>query len=909
MADNLLFKIDGDARDAVEAVREARGAILGELRQTATAFNAQGAAAGREFNAGLSRGAADVGGSLVRSLQQAQREGDGLFNTLTQLRIGLTQIGRGDIGGVPNLIKAYRDFVGVGKEAQTALKLLDAALVASGASSTKAADLFGEFGSRIKTALSGSGDEAKRLRQDFETLGISLTDAVLRPEQAFTRLLKNFGSAKQGSAEFQAGLNLLGTGIGSVEQAAGTAGRSMTQLGAGLGITAGAAVATGGAILIVVAAIAAVVVAVKAFEFAVKGIVDTAKEIGTKSKEDFEEFKKRIESAGFAVTQLDRNLSQGVVKALDQVKGASDGLFVQMVRATGPELITLLRSVAALLRDLAPLAEVAGRFIAAHFTVATAAVRTFQQLLALAKTDLLAFTLFIGDLPLVGSLFAANIAQAAKDAKSVASALPKATFDNDASKKATDATLERIRLLEIEERAAQRVFNEETAGAERAFRLRLIGGEELVARLTLAEKTLLAAKLRTIAAERQAVEDGSISDEKAATKRAELREKELQALSNYNQAIQKITDEAAQRYDDATRKALEDARRAAEARIRLLTELQRINQEIGQLQIEQLERNAEILERTPGHEVEVIEARTRVLAEQERLRSQSLLAELEFQKRELEISVRTAAEKAEIERAINQEIEVERSRHEQALLQIRIDALSRFNVLRGFDEGTALALAQQESLLGRQLTLSEQLRISLKATAQTMQATIPSAGAVLTQTFRNMSQAFAQSVAAFVSGQATARQAFGALVRAALQPLQYLATAKAAEQLAWALSDLASGNYGGAAKHFAAASAWGVLGGLVGALGNLAAGSGGASVGAGQGAVTGAVTGRDTRVEGEDRIRYFDQGPLRAVTTIIVKREAGIRVEVEKSFLDSYQEGGVVKQVLDNQTSGIAIGG
>ncbi|HWQ32540.1 MAG TPA: hypothetical protein VNQ79_06635 [Blastocatellia bacterium] len=899
--EDLLFKFRGDGADAVNEAKRVRKAIVDEAQAAAKQFGTAGTSAGTAFSAGLRQSSADLQSSLVASLKSAQREGDGLFNVLTQLRIGLTQLGRGDIGGIPNLIKAYREFTGVGNEARRAIQLLDAAFVASGVKVTNAGERFEEFRDKVARALSGSDKRARELQAAFSQIGINLTDALLRPEQAFTQLLKVFGGAKKGSDEFNAALELLGLNAGKAANAAQIAGRSMTQLSAGLGITAGAAVATGGAILVVVAAIVAVVAAVKAFEFAVSGIVETAKQVGTKSKEDFEEFKKKVESAGFAVTQLDRNLSQGIVKALDQVKGASDGLFVQMVESTGPELILLLRSVAGLLKDIAPLAELAGRFIAAHFLAATAAVRTFRQFL---ETDAPVWTL--------PALFASHLREAAKQARELTVALPKATFDGDSTKKAKDATLERIRLLEIEERAAQRVFREETEGAERAFRLRLIDGEELTARLTRAEKVLLAAKLAVIETERKALEDGSLSDEKAATKRAELREKELQALSDYRRAIQKINDDAAQRADDDIKKALDDARKVAEARIRLLSDLTRLQAEIRQIQIDSLQTTADSLSRTPGREQEAIEARTRVFIEQERLRHDQLVADIEARKAENDLAERDSAEKFKIEQALNQQLEAEERRHAQAVKEIRINTRADLAQSGGFDQGQSEAIAQMEEALGRQLTGWERLRVAMAATAATMRSQLPSGAAVATQALTTMSKALSSGIAAFASGQSTLRQALGGIVKAIFDSLAQVAVAKGAEQFAWALSELALGNYAKAAKHFAAGAAWSALGGLVSGLGSAAA-NGISGSGSGGGALGNQVSGTrqsENTIATEDRIRFREGNAQGFAVQITLKTDrAQLVSDVETGALQSFRNNGTVKQVLDNHTAGIPIGG
>lgn len=241
----LKVKISGDARDAVQAAHSARQQIVEQFAQ-----------AGREV-----------------SQQEIAPDFDTVFRQLTQFRIGLTQIARGDLGGIPNLITgialAGQQVADIAPKIATsaqAFKILDTALQASGFKAVTAKTLFEEFQASVKTAATGTGAEAQRLRKEFEAFGVNITQALAKPEQAFVSFLRKLETAK--------GLKSLESlNIGN-EKLVGTISRASASLvefeaaetaaaASGVALAGGLSAATLGIGAIALAALAAVAAMVK----------------------------------------------------------------------------------------------------------------------------------------------------------------------------------------------------------------------------------------------------------------------------------------------------------------------------------------------------------------------------------------------------------------------------------------------------------------------------------------------------------------------------------------------------------------------------------------------------------------------------------------------------------------------
>jgi hypothetical protein len=103
-------------------------------------------------------------------------------------------------------------------------------------------------------------------------------------------------------------------------------------------------------------------------------------EIGTRSKESFDELQKQVESAGGHITALQHNIAQELVGAFDKVKGASAGFMAEVIETSGPALIILLKDIAHWLGELNSLAATVGDNFADTFNRLDALGRTILGL-------------------------------------------------------------------------------------------------------------------------------------------------------------------------------------------------------------------------------------------------------------------------------------------------------------------------------------------------------------------------------------------------------------------------------------------------------------------------------------------------------------------------------------------------
>lgn len=234
-----------------------------------------------------------------------------------------------------------------------------------------------------------------------------------------------------------------------------------------------------------------------------------------------------------------------------------------------------------------------------------------------------------------------------------------------------------------------------------------------------------------------------------------------------------------------------------------------------------------------------------------------------------------------------QEIE-NKKRLYQSLLAVFANRL----VLQGFDQNTAEAIVEQQRVLGRQLTLWEQIRLEAQLTASVLQQEIPTIGA----TFINMKNAVAESlgglVAAFVAGRASLREAAAGLYKAALAPLKDFLLKKARAEFALGLADLAMFNFAGAAKHFLAGGALAAAAGLIDAGGSAIAG-GSQTVGPSSlGGAGGSSQSNQTRVIEQGGPRRGQEPQI-----VIIRAEVGEGVIVRQIERD-YKANGPTRQML-----------
>lgn len=627
-----------------------------------------------DLRASVGRSTAAISASISRSFKAASRDSEGLFTALDQARIGLEQLGRGSLGGVPNIIKSFRALRTDTDSAKTTLSILDAALVSVGVRSTKAADLFNEFKDRVKTGAGGVGKEADTIRAAFNALGIDMTEALLKPDKAFKNLLTLVGQFGPNSREGKAALDLLGASVGDVSKAAGVAGQSLAQMGSSFG-AAGIAAGAAGVVIVgaMVAAAAAIVGVVKAADL----MIETAGRIGTRSKEDFEKLEKSIKAAGFSVTALDRALSQQLTGAVGALKGAFDGIFVNVIREAGPALTNVLQQVAGLLKDIEVLAGAVGVALEFAFNVASGIIITFRALIQGAKNDLTALLLSLSPENLLRAIVQ-GVEVAAIQTDNLFKKVDKATFDSKAARaaKEKDTTGLILRELDIQLKAAKRIFDEETEAAERAGERREITFTEMTARLIAAEEKFFAEQKRIFAEERKAVEASNQGKEERALRLAEIREEELQALTEYRRRIQEIGDDNTDREEEAVKSLLELIQEAVKARRKLTEELGLLALETREVQREIDEINLEKLRESPlpAHQRQAIEENLRIQQQAEADRAGQVTISLERQRQELLELAATQAERERIEVEFNARLEKEKRRHAAVDAQLQLEA-------------------------------------------------------------------------------------------------------------------------------------------------------------------------------------------------------------------------------------------
>lgn len=280
-------------------------------------------------------------------------------------------------------------------------------------------------------------------------------------------------------------------------------------------------------------------------------------------------------------------------------------------------------------------------------------------------------------------------------------------------------------------------------------------------------------------------------------------------------------------------------------------------------------------------------------------RAEALRAERELVRRQI---TQTQEERTSAEERGNEAIRRARAADTQNLYQeienkkkiyqSLLIAFSNRLVLQGFDQNTADAIVEQQRVLGRQLTLWEQIRLEAQLTASVLQQEIPTIGA----TFINMKNAVAESlgalVAAFVAGRASLREAAAGLYKAALAPLKDFLLKKARAEFALGLADLAMFNFAGAAKHFLAGGALAAAAGLIDAGGSAIAG-GSQTVGPSSlGGAGGSSQSNQTRVIEQGGPRRGQEPQI-----VIIRAEVGEGVIVRQIERD-YKANGPTRQML-----------
>lgn len=311
------------------------------------------------------------------------------------------------------------------KDAQIELKQLQAAIL-----QVRADKLGAEF--------VGDKQAADAFRQSLRALNVTLAD--LKAEKAFDALGQG---VEKNSKIAKEALTTLSSEVieswGVDGDIANELGRMFTDLPKGA-IAAGVAIV--GAFVVTAAAIAGVVAVASQ-------MIDVAGEVGTKSKEDFDKFAKSAREAGVEITTTDRALSQELLRSVEQVKAASDGLFLVLIRESGPELNELLKTTTKFLKEMVPVAKDFGYVLSEAFIYASAGLRTFIQTRELLAIALNNPTVGLGLLSSIGvDQFLSNVKIVREEIEKLRNTdLPPATFDSKEKGPDREAARERAEKL------------------------------------------------------------------------------------------------------------------------------------------------------------------------------------------------------------------------------------------------------------------------------------------------------------------------------------------------------------------------------------------------------------------------------------------------------------------------------
>lgn len=168
-----------------------------------------------------------------------------------------------------------------------------------------------------------------------------------------------------------------------------------------------------------------------------------------------------------------------------------------------------------------------------------------------------------------------------------------------------------------------------------------------------------------------------------------------------------------------------------------------------------------------------------------------------------------------------------------------------------------------------------------------------------------------QTLAAFILTGRGGGAAFRQLTAEIIAALAVQGGIKAIFEVAEGIAASARYDFVAASQHFAAAKTYGIIAAVAGGIGIGIGAAGGLGGGAQQGGLSQQLTGtRDDQRSTEERVRFRDgQGLERAQTqvVVVVKREAGLRVEVENIARQSYNDGGTFRKLIQNETQGVPI--
>jgi uncharacterized protein (UPF0335 family) len=788
--------------------------------------------------------------------------------------------------------------VGDGSSAINELEQVKRAATDAGETMAKAGRKSGDAFEYAAGQLRNTYNDATRLNGAFDGFAGSA-------EESFRRL------GKSAQNESRIAREAFVTGTSEIIESWGVDGDIANEIGAMLaGLPPQAKVAVVG----IAAAFIAAAAAVAAIIATTKQAIDLAGELATKNKDEYDKLVKNFKSVNVEVTQLDRTLSGGITREVERLKAASDGLFLQVVRNSGPALIVLLRETTALLIQMQPTAQVVGNIIAGSFIIAAAGIRTARKeaddlLLAFAVAGPAgaAFRAYFGRADGQAKSFGQNVADVTAEIVKLNTELGKQKPLGFTSEQKKADIQSQIALLKVYEQQTQRIANEELAAAKRLYEAKGINAEQYAAKQIEIEQRVLAAKLATIDAEADLIGKDGETALQAQAKRAQLQEQALQLLYDYREKSKQIRDAQLREEADAITRTLDNARKIAQERLRLAQELQQIGFDIRAIRLDTQDINLQRDQANPGNEATEL-ARAQALAEaQARLQSERTQAQIQAQRNELEFADLTYQEKLRLEQAFNAQLIAERQRLGNELAALAVASRATELQTQGFGQAQSTAIAEFEASIERQATLWEKTTVAAQAYARVLAVDVKKAAGQAKDVLGNVTNAVVAGVNAFIQSGGSIKAAGKAFAQALAAPYIEFAKTKALYHAAEAIASLAILDFRGAALHGLAAAGFAALAGVGTALVNGIGGGGGAQ----QGGLSQQLTGTNQQTTTEERQRFIDgQGIARAntnVTITLVSDQTQIVKNVEYGLSQSYRNDGTARRVIQAETQGTAL--
>lgn len=446
-------------------------------------------------------------------------------------------------------------------------------------------------------------------------------------------------------------------------------------------------------------------------------------------------------------------------------------------------------------------------------------------------------------------------------------------------------------IIESDQKARLKLTEEESKAEIERIRVaadqRIISEEAAARRIAEIEQSLFDAKRARLSQERAA--------EGADTKE----------IARVNNELVRLAQERATAEEAAQLRILEAQRRDLASLRAYLEQRNRLLEDIRKGEVDALNRRASDLERraqnSPQFQDQARAARQAAQIAEEQLLNDQNQARIRAAQTVAENAAVTEQQRLEARKNANLLLEQEEQRHQEETKRIQNDGRSQELQSQGFDTGLSDAIAEQEQLLGRTLTLMETIRLSSKLMADDLKATIEPIGSVFVQMKDAVVGALAGTVAAFLSGKTSIRKAAADLYAAALAPLKAYLLKLSKAEFALAARDLAAQNYGGAALHGIAGVGLAAAAALVDVGGALIGGSGGTTAPSAGGGSGGAQNAASTNARTIDQDTIRDQRPIVNITLHGELRDGVLQV-VHQDYVNNGQTRQLLRRDLLNES-------